>query len=175
MEFRPAYDRESGPRATVLPRDEAREHLLAIADILAKVLDTSIRIPGTSWSIGLDPLLGLIPGIGDVIANLIGTVILGIATRLQIPRIVLTRMSLNLLINGTVGAVPVIGDLFSVWFRSHARNAALLREAAQKPDRETHADWFYVVGIIGGTVALLLLTIAFMIWLVYRLWTVVSV
>lgn len=84
-------------------------------------------------------------------------------------------MSLNLLINGTAGAVPVIGDLFSVWFRSHARNAALLREAAQKPDRETHADWFYVVGIIGGTVALLLLTIAFMIWLVYRLWTVLSV
>ena len=175
MEFSPAYDRESEPRVTVLPRDEAREHLLAMADILAKVLDTSIRIPGTSWSIGLDPLLGLIPGIGDVIANLIGTVILGIATRLQVPRIVLTRMSLNLLINGTVGAVPIVGDLFSVWFRSHARNAALLREAARKPDRETHADWFYVAGIIGGTVALLLLTIAFMIWLVYRLWTVLSV
>ncbi|MFO0701003.1 MAG: DUF4112 domain-containing protein [Nitrospira sp.] len=156
------------------PRDEAREHLLSIADILARVMDTSIRIPGTSWSIGLDPLLGLIPGIGDVIANLIGTVILGIATRLQVPRIVLARMSLNLLINGTVGAVPVIGDLFSVWFRSHARNAALLREAALKPDRETHADWFYVAGIIGGTVALLLLAIAFMIWLIYRLWTMVT-
>ena len=84
------------------------------------------------------------------------------------------RMSLNLLINGTVGAVPVIGDLFSVWFRSHARNAALLREAALKPDRETHADWFYVAGIIGGTVALLLLAIAFMIWLIYRLWTMVT-
>lgn len=171
-----ASHRQPTSKIEVLPpRDEAREHLLAIADILAKVMDTSIRIPGTSWSIGLDPLLGLIPGIGDAIANLIGTVILGIATRLQIPRIVLTRMSLNLLINGTVGAIPIVGDLFSVWFRSHARNAALLREAAQRPDRETHADWFYVVGIIGGTVALLLLTIAFMIWLVYRLWTVLSV
>ncbi len=166
---------ESESPVRVLPRDQAREHLLAIADILAKVLDTSIRIPGTSWSIGLDPLLGLIPGIGDVIANLIGTVILGIATRLQVPRIVLTRMSLNLLINGTVGAVPIVGDLFSVWFRSHARNAVLLREAALKSDRETHADWFYVAGIIGGTVALLLLTIAFIIWLVYKLWTVVAV
>ena len=175
MEFSPLRNSESGPRVQVLPRDEAREHLLAISDMLAKVLDTSIRIPGTSWSIGLDPLLGLIPGIGDVIANLIGTVILGIATRLQIPRIVLTRMSLNLLINGTVGAVPIVGDLFSVWFRSHARNAALLREAAMKPDRETHADWFYVAGIIGGTVALLLLLIAFIIWLVYKLWTVVTV
>jgi len=159
----------------VLPRDEGREHLLAIADILAKVLDASIKIPGTSWLIGLDPLLGLIPGIGDVIANLIGTVILGIATRLQLPRIVLARMSLNLLINGTIGAVPIVGDLFSVWFRSHARNAVLLREAVLKPDRETHADWFYVAGIIGGTGALLLLTIAFTISLIYKLWTMVSV
>ncbi len=174
-EFSSVRDAESEPRVKVLPRDEAREHLLSIADILAKVLDTSIRIPGTSWSIGLDPLLGLIPGIGDVIANLIGTVILGIATRLQLPRIVLTRMSLNLLINGTVGAIPVVGDLFSIWFKSHARNAALLREAAMKPDRETHADWFYVAGIIGGTVALLLLTIACIIWLIYKLWAVVSV
>lgn len=165
---------ESEPRITVLHRDEARNHLLAIADILAKVMDTTVRIPGTSWYIGLDPVLGLIPGIGDVLANLIGTVILGLATRLQLPRIVLARMSLNLLINGTVGAVPIVGDLFSVWFRSHSRNAALLREAAMRPDRETHADWFYVGGIIGGTVGLLLLTIAFMIWLVVKLWGMVS-
>ena len=175
MEFSSVRDAESEPRVRVLLRDEAREHLLTIADILAKVLDTSFKIPGTSIYIGLDPLLGLLPGIGDVIANLVGTVILGIATRLQVPRIVLTRMSLNLLINGTVGAIPVVGDLFSVWFRSHARNAALLREAALKPDRETHADWFYVAGIIGGTVGLLLLTIAFVIWSVIKLWTVVAV
>jgi hypothetical protein len=158
----------------VLPRDEAREHLLSVADILAKVMDTTIRIPGTSWYIGLDPLLGLIPGIGDAIANLIGTVILGIATRLQLPRVVLARMSLNLLINGTVGAVPIAGDLFSVWFRSHARNAALLREAAMKPDRETTVDWLYVGGIIGGTVTLLLAMIAFVAWLVVKLWTMVA-
>jgi hypothetical protein len=158
----------------VLPRDEAREHLIAIADILAKALDMTVKIPGTSWYIGLDPVLGLIPGIGDVIANLIGTVILGIATRLQLPRIVLARMSLNLLINGTIGAVPLVGDLFSIWFRSHARNAALLREAAMKPERETHTDWFYVGGIIGGTVAGLLLLIAVIIWLVFTLWTMVA-
>ena len=138
-----------------------------------KVLDTTIKIPGTSWYIGLDPLLGLIPGIGDVIANLIGTVILGLATRLQLPRIVLARMSLNLLINGTVGAVPIVGDLFSVWFRSHTRNAALLREAAMRPDRETAVDWLYVSGIIGGTVATLLLAIAFVVWLVFKLWTII--
>lgn len=174
MKFSSVQDTEPEPRVQVLPRDEAREHLLAIADILAKVLDTTVKIPGTSWYIGLDPLLGLIPGIGDILANLIGTIILGVATRLRLPRIVLARMSLNLLINGTVGAVPIVGDLFSVWFRSHARNAALLREAAMTPDRETRTDWFYVVGIIGGTVALLLATIAFMIWLCVTLWTMVA-
>jgi hypothetical protein len=174
MEFSSVRNTESEPRVQVLPRDEAREHLITIANILAKVMDTTIRIPGTSWYIGLDPLLGLIPGIGDVLANLIGTIILGLATRLQLPRIVLARMSLNLLINGTVGAVPIVGDLFSVWFRSHSRNAALLRDAAMKLDRETHADWFYVAGIIGGTVALLLLMIAFILWLVYQLWMMVS-
>lgn len=174
MEYSSVRDRESEPRVKVLPRDEAREHLLAIADLIAKVMDTTIRIPGTSWYMGLDPLLGLIPGIGDALANLIGTVILGLGTRLQVPRVVLARMSLNLLINGTVGAVPIFGDLFSVWFRSHSRNAALLRDAAMKPDRETHADWFYVGGVIGGTVALLLLMIAVIIWLIYKLWAMVQ-
>lgn len=173
MGFSSVRGTESKLRVKVLPRDEAREHLIAIADILAKTLDTTIRIPGTSWFIGLDPLLGLIPGIGDVLANLIGTIILGLATRLRLPRIVLARMSLNLLINGMVGAVPILEDLFSVWFRSHTRNAALLREAAMKPDRETHADWFYVVGIIGATAALLIATIAFVVWLVIKLWKAV--
>lgn len=174
MCFSLMQETESGSRARVLPRDEAREHLIAIADVLARVLDTTIRIPGTSWYIGLDPLLGLLPGIGDALANLIGTVILGIATRLQLPRIVLARMSFNLLINGTIGAVPLVGDMFSIWFRSHARNAALLREAAMKPDRETHADWFYVTGIIGGTVALLFLMIAAVVWVIYTLWTMIA-
>lgn len=155
-------------------RDEAREHLVEVADLLAKMLDTTVRIPGTSLYIGLDPLLGLIPGVGDALANLLGTIILGIATRLRLPRIVLARMSLNLLINGTVGAVPIAGDLFSVWFRSHARNAALLREAAEKPERETRPDWFYVGGIIGGTVLLVLLAIIFVVWLVFKLWTMAA-
>lgn len=176
MDFFSASDREnpSRPRVQVVPHDDAREHLLAIADMLAKALDTTVKIPGTSWSVGLDPLLGLIPGIGDALANLIGAIILGLATRLRVPRIVLTRMSLNLLINGTIGAIPIIGDLFSVWFQSNMRNAALLREAATRPDRETHPDWLYVGGIIGGTVVLMLLAIAFVVWVVAKLWTMIA-
>ena len=158
----------------VPPHDDVRERLITIADVLAKALDTMVKIPGTSVYIGLDPLLGLIPGIGDALANLIGTIILGLAARLRVSRIVLAHMSLNLLINAVVGAVPIAGDLFSVWFRSHARNAALLRAAVTRPDRETHPDWFYVGGIVGGTVVLMLLAIAFVVWVVAKLWAMMA-
>lgn len=144
---------------------------MATAEFLAKILDTAVRIPGTRIYLGLDPLLGMIPGIGDMLANLIGAVILILAARLDVPQIVITRMSLNLLINGTVGAIPIVGDLFSVWFRSHARNAELLRRAATQPCRETQQARLYVAGIIGGTVVLLALAIAAVLWIVVKVWS----
>lgn len=147
---------------------------MATAEFLAKILDTTVKIPGTPLYVGLDPLLGLIPGIGDVLANLIGTVILILAARLDVPKVVITRMSVNLLINGTIGAIPILGDLFSIWFRSHARNAELLRRAATQPYRETQQARLYVAGIIGGTVVLLLLAIAAVLWIVVKLWTAIA-
>jgi len=105
-----------------------------------------------------------------MLANLIGTAILVLAARLHVPEIVLARMSLNLLINGAVGTIPIVGDLFSIWFKSHARNAQLLRRAAAQPYRETRQAWLYMVCIIGGTVVLLLLTIGAVLWIVIHLW-----
>lgn len=153
-----------------LPRDPQRDAMVATAELIANILDTTVKIPGTPFYLGLDPLLGLIPGIGDMLANLIGTVILGLAARLQVPQIVIARMSLNLLINGTIGAIPILGDLFSVWFRSHARNAMLLRQAATQPRRTTTNHWLYVAGIIGGTALVLIVAIASVLWLVVKLW-----
>jgi len=141
-----------------------------MAELLAKILDTTVRIPGTRIYLGLDPLLGLIPGLGNILANLIGTVILILTARLQVLQIVIARMRLNLLINGVVGAIPIAGDLFSIWFRSHARNAELLRRAASQPHRETQQARLYVAGIIGGTIVLLL-AIAAVLWIVVKLWT----
>ena len=109
-----------------------------------------------------------------MLANLIGTVILILAARLQAPRIVVARMSLNLMINGTIGTIPILGDLFSVWFRSHARNAVLLREATTRPNRSNQGDWIYVAGIIGGTVVLLLVAITAVLWIVVKLWTAIA-
>jgi Domain of unknown function (DUF4112) len=154
--------------------DPQREAMVATAELLAKILDTAVKIPGTPLYVGLDPLLGLIPGIGDMLANLIGTVILILAARLQVPQIVIARMSLNLLINGTIGAIPILGDLFSIWFRSHARNAELLRRAATQPYRETQQARIYVACIIAGTVVLLLLAIAAILWIVMKLWAAIA-
>ena len=148
--------------------------MVATAELLAKILDTTVKIPGTPFYLGLDPLLGLIPGIGDMLANLIGTVILILAARLQVPQIVIARMGLNLLINGAVGTSSIVGDLFSIWFRSHARNAELLRRAATQPYRETQQATLYVAGIIGGTVVLLLLAIAAVLWIVVKLWAAIA-
>lgn len=151
-----------------------REALRQAAEILAKILDTAIRIPGTNLTIGLDPLIGLIPGIGDAIANLIGSTMLVLASQLQVPRIVLARMSLNLLLNGVIGAVPVVGDLFSVWFRSHARNAALLNRHSSLVGRpSTSADWAFVISILVITLAVTAAAICAVLWLITRAWQLV--
>ena len=164
----------SGSPHEAPPSDPERRAILAKADLLANLLDTTVRITGTRLYLGLDPLLGLILGIGDILANLMGTVILGLGVRLQVPQMVLARMSLNLLINGAAGAIPIFGDLFSVWFRSHARNAELLRRAASQPYRASHRDWFYVTGIIGGTAAVLILAIALVLWIVVKIWAAIA-
>jgi hypothetical protein len=98
----------------------------AIIKYLAEILDRRFTIPGTSIQIGLDPIIGLIPGVGDALASLAGSVILLVAAQSQLPKIVLVRMSLNIALNGMVGAIPVLGDLFSLWFKSNVRNVELL-------------------------------------------------
>lgn len=150
------------------------EALRASADVLAKVLDTMIPIPGTNLRLGVDPLLGLIPGIGDTVASLIGSVILVMAARLRVPKIVLIRMSLNVALNGVVGAIPGLGDLFSVWFRSNARNAALLRRASPPAQRATASDWIFVVAVLLGTLAVIVGATMALLWLLARLWHWVS-
>lgn len=93
----------------------------------ATLLDTSLRIPGTSFRIGLDPIIGLIPGVGDAIAAALGSIILVEAARNNLPSRLLLRMGGNIFLNAAGGVVPVLGDLFSAWFRSNSRNYAILK------------------------------------------------
>ncbi len=168
MAMREGYRRASSRDG---PADNPEvEALLTSAEFLARILDAAVRIPGTRLYVGLDPLIGLIPGLGDVLASLIGAAILVMAVRLRVPKIVLVRMCLNVLLNGVLGTVPGAGDAFSVWFQSNVRNAALLRRASAAPRPSTVTDWAFVLGLLLGTLALLLIMIAAILWLLVQLW-----
>lgn len=102
------------------------------AEYLAHLLDDAVHIPGTRMRFGLDPLIGIIPIVGDVIVTAVGGLILLTAQRLGVPRRTLGIMAYNLLVNGLVGSIPIFGDAFSFMFKCHAKNAAaLLRDVKE--------------------------------------------
>jgi len=98
--------------------------------LIATILDEFIRIPGTKIRIGLDPIIGLFPGIGDVITSMVGSHLLAEAQRHNVPRWVQWRMVTNLMLNAMAGSIPIFGDLFSFWYKSNSRNYALLKKHA---------------------------------------------
>ena len=109
----------------------------ALAENLAKVLDDAVLLPGSRIRIGIDPVVGLIPIVGDVIATIAGAVILVIARQLHIQWDVQLRMAYNLLKNGLIGAIPFIGDLYSFGFKSHQLNTALLVRSIKRGEDGT--------------------------------------
>jgi hypothetical protein len=94
--------------------------------VLARLLDSSIPIPGTSWSIGFDPIVGLIPGIGDLIGAVLSGYIILEAARAEVPTLTLARMLVNVGIDTLLGAVPALGDVFDAAWKSNMKNVALL-------------------------------------------------
>jgi hypothetical protein len=148
------------------PRQRAPAERLRLARFLADLLDQRFTIPGTSIRIGLDPILGLVPGIGDLIANLTGSVILFIAAQYGLPKIVLLRMGFNVALNAMIGAIPIFGDIFSIWFRSNVKNIALLdRYARGETRRASLGDWLFVIGLVMGVLVVLGVIVVALVWL----------
>ena len=165
----------SQPHAHVDPTPideyEESEHWKRQADRIAQVLDTMIRIPGTNIWIGLDPILGLIPGIGDACSNLIGSSLLYIATRLHVPKIIMIRMAMNIGLNTIIGAIPGIGDVFSIWFRSNLKNAQLLRRFSKQARPSSRAsDWVFVIGLTLLTLGIIFGGLLSIFWLLFTLY-----
>ena len=100
---------------------------------IATLLDNAIPIPGTRYRVGLDPLLGLLPGIGDAVGAVMAGYILIEAARLGVPRSVLLRMLLNIGVDSAVGAVPGLGDLFDFVWKADAKNLSLLQRHLGEP------------------------------------------
>ena len=112
------------------------------------ILDELVPIPGTHQRIGLDPVIGLIPVVGDVVGALVGLWVIGEATRFGVPRIVVARMTVNLLVDLAIGIVPFIGDLFDIVSRSNSKNLALFRTHALDPDASTAGHQAFFVGVV---------------------------
>ncbi|MFL5015824.1 MAG: DUF4112 domain-containing protein [Rhizobium sp.] len=93
---------------------------------LARLMDTAVRLPVIGVRIGADSVLGLIPAVGDIAGSLIGLFIIDEARRLGIPTHKLARMAVNLGIDAAGGTVPLLGDLFDVYFKSHRRNVGII-------------------------------------------------
>ena len=111
-----------------IPRDHAdRERTLRRLRTLATLLDTAIRLPG-GIRIGADSVIGPAPGVGDALSMALAAYIVYEANRLGVPTNKLWRMARNVVIDGLVGAVPVLGDIFDVAFRANIRNLRIIEE-----------------------------------------------
>ncbi|MBE8991756.1 DUF4112 domain-containing protein [Nostoc sp. LEGE 12450] len=95
---------------------------------LSRLMDTSIRIPLTGFRIGIDPIIGLVPGAGDLISTAFSAYIIFLATRFGIPRQDLAKMIFNVGLETVVGTVPFLGDLFDAFYKSNIRNLAILEQ-----------------------------------------------
>lgn len=145
------------PPGRKTPGEEADD---AIVKLIAHVMDNLFQLPGSRFRFGLDPLLGLLPFYGDTIANLISAVALSQSARFGVPKIVIARMALNVFLNAVIGAVPVVGDAFSFWFKSNARNYDLLRRHARRQRESTTGDWIFVIVLIAALAVVVLAVIS---------------
>lgn len=142
-------------RVTRLRRLSAgQERRLEALRQTSQLLDSAFVLPGTSYRVGLDPILGLIPVFGDLLSPLFGIAMLWQARELGVPKVVQLRMVFNVAIDALVGVVPIAGDLFDVAWKANNRNMALLERHAYEEHRPTRGDWAFVVLMIAAVIVL---------------------
>jgi hypothetical protein len=142
-------------------------------DGLARVSDDLVRVPGLGWRVGIDPLIGLIPGLGDITSTVMAVTILIGAAYVGVPKVTLLRMGMNVALDLIIGAIPFVGDAFDIWFRANQRNMAILHARMPAADRVVRradlSDWAFVIAIIAVLIALLFAVFWFITWLLSQL------
>ncbi|MDJ1179997.1 DUF4112 domain-containing protein [Roseofilum sp. BLCC_M91] len=115
---------------------------------LSQLLDNALPIPGLNYRVGLDPIIGLIPGGGDMVSAILSAYIVLEATRFRLPKETLGRMVMNILIDTLTGIVPVLGDIFDLTWKANAMNMQLLEEHLQAPKSREAADRGFIIVMI---------------------------
>ncbi len=134
---------------------------------LAQLWDAAIRIPGTGIQLGLDPLVGLVPGVGDAVGALVASYVVLEAARLDVPGGTLLRMLANVAIDSVLGTVPIIGDIFDVAWKANLKNVALIEHHLADPRGAKRASRVWLIVVITVLVLLAALGIAAG-WLIAR-------
>jgi hypothetical protein len=147
-------------RTATIPKQRGLKQL----NYLAKLMDAQFRIPGTDFRFGLDSLIGLIPGAGDLSTFAVSGYMLWVMANNGASGVVLARMTFNILIDALVGAVPIIGDLFDVAFKANMRNMRLMQEHYQE-GRHKGSAWKIIVPVL----IVVFLIIILIIWGTYKL------
>ena len=125
-----------------------QEQRLDVIRRVSRMLDSGFAVPGTSIRYGLDPILGLIPILGDFVSPFFTIGVLWQARDLGIPRIVQVRMIFNVAIDALLGIVPLAGDLFDVAWKANDMNVALLERHAYEEHPPSSGDWLFVVAMM---------------------------
>jgi hypothetical protein len=147
-----------------MPRQLAsNEHL----DYVAALLDDMFRIPGTHIRFGLDALVGWIPGIGDAMAGVASFFIIFASWRRGVPKVTLVRMIANVLLETALGAIPVVGDAFHVFWKANRRNYKLLIREREQPGSNVRRDWLFLAVILFTAIAAVAIPIAIVIWILW--------
>jgi hypothetical protein len=134
---------------------------------LSKLLDSAIVIPGTKQRIGLDPILGLIPGGGDTVSAALSSYIIIEAARMGLPRAALIKMVMNIAIDTVAGSVPIVGDIFDVVSKANLRNMQIVESHVKAPvPTNVKADKLFIGLLIVGLImfALAVGGISILIW-----------
>ena len=134
-------------------------------DLLSHLLDDFIRVPGTSIRFGLDGIVGLIPGVGDLLGGIASTLLILAAWARGVPKVTLLRMVANVGIEVVIGTVPVLGDIFDIAWRANRRNYALLTGSVEQPERAERRSWLFFAGLCAVLVVLIVLPLVVFSWL----------
>lgn len=132
---------------------------------LVHVWDEAIRVPGTRFAVGLDALVGLVPGLGDALGAVVAGSVLFAALRAGVPPAVAARMLLNIALDASVGAVPIAGDLFDAGFRANARNVTLLEHWLADPARVARGSRVALGAVALGALALVAAAAVAAVWI----------
>ena len=120
------------PRQAASGARSARAESVARLEALSRLLDSAVLIPGTNQRVGIDALLGLVPGIGDLVSTALASYLIWEARQLGLPRWKIARMIGNVAADTVLGAVPLAGDVFDVFFRANRRNMRILRDHLER-------------------------------------------